>query len=164
VLALTHDLLWPRLAGWHLLSLPPSLSLSIPPSIPPSSGMNPNLSVHPQLRGTVQPAAGFNDDGDAQVLRKAMKGLGKWGPCTQPLPAAPQQLLGQKTHPGARREGEKSQLWSPGSSLFPISHLRGGNDVPAVRGDMVWLCWPPQLSPASLLSFQARTKGPSSTW
>nr|XP_009940951.1 PREDICTED: annexin A6 [Opisthocomus hoazin] len=29
-----------------------------------------------ELRGTVQPAAGFNDDGDAQVLRKAMKGLG----------------------------------------------------------------------------------------
>ncbi|KFZ64240.1 Annexin A6, partial [Antrostomus carolinensis] len=29
-----------------------------------------------QLRGTVQPAGSFNDDGDAQVLRKAMKGLG----------------------------------------------------------------------------------------
>ncbi|NXK55838.1 ANXA6 protein, partial [Chauna torquata] len=29
-----------------------------------------------ELRGTVQPAGGFNDDGDAQVLRKAMKGLG----------------------------------------------------------------------------------------
>ncbi|NXI47559.1 ANXA6 protein, partial [Galbula dea] len=29
-----------------------------------------------ELRGTVQPAANFNDDGDAQVLRKAMKGLG----------------------------------------------------------------------------------------
>uniref|UniRef100_A0A8C5U6U2 Annexin n=1 Tax=Malurus cyaneus samueli TaxID=2593467 RepID=A0A8C5U6U2_9PASS len=28
------------------------------------------------LRGTVQPAGDFNDDGDAQVLRKAMKGLG----------------------------------------------------------------------------------------
>ncbi|KFP91135.1 Annexin A6, partial [Apaloderma vittatum] len=27
-------------------------------------------------RGTVQPAGSFNDDGDAQVLRKAMKGLG----------------------------------------------------------------------------------------
>uniref|UniRef100_A0A8C6Z8H8 Annexin n=1 Tax=Nothoprocta perdicaria TaxID=30464 RepID=A0A8C6Z8H8_NOTPE len=29
-----------------------------------------------ELRGTVQPARDFNDDGDAQVLRKAMKGLG----------------------------------------------------------------------------------------
>uniref|UniRef100_A0A8C3BSF6 Annexin n=1 Tax=Cairina moschata TaxID=8855 RepID=A0A8C3BSF6_CAIMO len=29
-----------------------------------------------KLQGTVQPAASFNDDGDAQVLRKAMKGLG----------------------------------------------------------------------------------------
>ncbi|NWX13828.1 ANXA6 protein, partial [Aegotheles bennettii] len=29
-----------------------------------------------ELRGTVQPAGSFNDDGDAQVLRKAMKGLG----------------------------------------------------------------------------------------
>ncbi|NXG51509.1 ANXA6 protein, partial [Psilopogon haemacephalus] len=29
-----------------------------------------------ELRGTVQPAGNFNDDGDAQVLRKAMKGLG----------------------------------------------------------------------------------------
>ncbi|KFP95808.1 Annexin A6, partial [Haliaeetus albicilla] len=29
-----------------------------------------------QLRGTVQPTESFNDDGDAQVLRKAMKGLG----------------------------------------------------------------------------------------
>uniref|UniRef100_A0A8V0YPV9 Annexin n=1 Tax=Gallus gallus TaxID=9031 RepID=A0A8V0YPV9_CHICK len=29
-----------------------------------------------ELRGTVQPASNFNDDGDAQVLRKAMKGLG----------------------------------------------------------------------------------------
>ncbi|XP_071426155.1 annexin A6 isoform X2 [Pithys albifrons albifrons] len=29
-----------------------------------------------ELRGTVQPAGDFNDDGDAQVLRKAMKGLG----------------------------------------------------------------------------------------
>ncbi|NXA17584.1 ANXA6 protein, partial [Ibidorhyncha struthersii] len=29
-----------------------------------------------ELRGTVQPAGAFNDDGDAQVLRKAMKGLG----------------------------------------------------------------------------------------
>ncbi|XP_075572052.1 annexin A6 isoform X2 [Pelecanus crispus] len=29
-----------------------------------------------ELRGTVQPAGGFNDDSDAQVLRKAMKGLG----------------------------------------------------------------------------------------
>nr|XP_009912325.1 PREDICTED: annexin A6-like [Haliaeetus albicilla] len=38
--------------------------------------MNPNPSVHPQLRGTVQPTESFNDDGDAQVLRKAMKGLG----------------------------------------------------------------------------------------
>ncbi|KFW66116.1 Annexin A6, partial [Pygoscelis adeliae] len=29
-----------------------------------------------ELRGTVQPTGSFNDDGDAQVLRKAMKGLG----------------------------------------------------------------------------------------
>uniref|UniRef100_A0A672U3B0 Annexin n=1 Tax=Strigops habroptila TaxID=2489341 RepID=A0A672U3B0_STRHB len=29
-----------------------------------------------KLRGTVQPAGSFYDDGDAQVLRKAMKGLG----------------------------------------------------------------------------------------
>ncbi|XP_010181673.1 PREDICTED: annexin A6 isoform X2 [Mesitornis unicolor] len=29
-----------------------------------------------ELRGTVHPTASFNDDGDAQVLRKAMKGLG----------------------------------------------------------------------------------------
>uniref|UniRef100_A0A8C0AZK3 Annexin n=1 Tax=Buteo japonicus TaxID=224669 RepID=A0A8C0AZK3_9AVES len=29
-----------------------------------------------ELRGTVQPTESFNDDGDAQVLRKAMKGLG----------------------------------------------------------------------------------------
>ncbi|PKU33325.1 annexin a6 isoform x1 [Limosa lapponica baueri] len=29
-----------------------------------------------ELRGTVQPAGSFYDDGDAQVLRKAMKGLG----------------------------------------------------------------------------------------
>ncbi|XP_054245232.1 annexin A6 isoform X2 [Indicator indicator] len=29
-----------------------------------------------ELQGTVQPAGNFNDDGDAQVLRKAMKGLG----------------------------------------------------------------------------------------
>ncbi|XP_062443017.1 annexin A6 isoform X2 [Rhea pennata] len=29
-----------------------------------------------ELRGTVLPAGSFNDDGDAQVLRKAMKGLG----------------------------------------------------------------------------------------
>ncbi|XP_009570417.1 PREDICTED: annexin A6 [Fulmarus glacialis] len=29
-----------------------------------------------ELRGTVQPTEDFNDDGDAQVLRKAMKGLG----------------------------------------------------------------------------------------
>ncbi|XP_075297733.1 annexin A6 isoform X3 [Opisthocomus hoazin] len=35
-----------------------------------------DVLTEPQLRGTVQPAAGFNDDGDAQVLRKAMKGLG----------------------------------------------------------------------------------------
>ncbi|XP_009284099.1 PREDICTED: annexin A6 [Aptenodytes forsteri] len=41
-----------------------------------SDRMNPNPSVHPQLRGTVQPTGGFNNDGDAQVLRKAMKGLG----------------------------------------------------------------------------------------
>lgn len=33
----------------------------------------------------MQPTESFNDDGDAQVLRKAMKGLGKWGPCAQPL-------------------------------------------------------------------------------
>ncbi|KFQ87660.1 Annexin A6, partial [Phoenicopterus ruber ruber] len=41
-----------------------------------SRGMNPNSSVPPQLRGTVHPVGSFNDDGDAQVLRKAMKGLG----------------------------------------------------------------------------------------
>ncbi|NXN28010.1 ANXA6 protein, partial [Nycticryphes semicollaris] len=29
-----------------------------------------------ELRGTIQPTESFNDDGDAQVLRKAMKGLG----------------------------------------------------------------------------------------
>uniref|UniRef100_A0A803VZ48 Annexin n=1 Tax=Ficedula albicollis TaxID=59894 RepID=A0A803VZ48_FICAL len=33
-------------------------------------------AVKVELRGTVQPAGDFNDDGDAQVLRKAMKGLG----------------------------------------------------------------------------------------
>ncbi|XP_030314827.1 annexin A6 isoform X2 [Calypte anna] len=32
--------------------------------------------VKVELRGTVQPAGNFNDDEDAQVLRKAMKGLG----------------------------------------------------------------------------------------
>ncbi|NWV40261.1 ANXA6 protein, partial [Grantiella picta] len=33
-------------------------------------------AVKVELQGTVQPAGDFNDDGDAQVLRKAMKGLG----------------------------------------------------------------------------------------
>ncbi|XP_075622806.1 annexin A6 isoform X2 [Balearica regulorum gibbericeps] len=32
--------------------------------------------VKVELRGTVRPAGSFNSDGDAQVLRKAMKGLG----------------------------------------------------------------------------------------
>ncbi|KFM12018.1 Annexin A6, partial [Aptenodytes forsteri] len=54
---------------------PPSPVLALPLQCC-SSGMNPNPSVHPQLRGTVQPTGGFNNDGDAQVLRKAMKGLG----------------------------------------------------------------------------------------
>uniref|UniRef100_A0A8C5U528 Annexin n=1 Tax=Malurus cyaneus samueli TaxID=2593467 RepID=A0A8C5U528_9PASS len=36
----------------------------------------PLSAVKVELRGTVQPAGDFNDDGDAQVLRKAMKGLG----------------------------------------------------------------------------------------
>ncbi|XP_076205907.1 annexin A6 isoform X3 [Aptenodytes patagonicus] len=35
-----------------------------------------DILTEPQLRGTVQPTGGFNNDGDAQVLRKAMKGLG----------------------------------------------------------------------------------------
>lgn len=89
VLALTQNLLWPQLAGWHLpssssllLSISPSLPLHpfIPSSLALISRVSTNPSLHPQLRGTVQPAGDFNDDGDAQVLRKAMKGLGKWGP------------------------------------------------------------------------------------
>lgn len=80
----------------------------------------------------MQPTESFNDDGDAQVLRKAMKGLGKWGPCAQPLLPLLSRSWGRKPnldHTGlceSSGEGEKSQFGSRGSSLFPISCLQGG--------------------------------------
>lgn len=128
MLALTHHLLAHRLAGRHR----PSVCPSLPP--PRWLGAAPDPSVPPQLQGTVQPAAAFNDDGDAQVLRKAMKGLGKWGPRTSPS-AGPMGRCSPTDRGGGenpRRAAEKpwgdKELWE-----LPFPHApvcRGGGGVP----------------------------------